>query len=102
MVAALSAGVGVIPRVHGSAFFTDGGIQALSVVTLDAERGAHRGECFTADVHTADESFDTGRISSFIRASILPVLPQQEGASPIRSALTSRSSELTAPLPFPR
>lgn len=80
MVAALSAGVGVIPRVHGSAFFTDGGIQALSVVTLDAERGAHRGECFTADVHTADESFDTGRISSFIRASILPVLPQQEGS----------------------
>lgn len=80
MVAALSAGVGVIPRVHGSAFFTDGGIQTLSVVTLDAERGAHRGECFTADVHTADESFDTGRISSFIRASILPVLPQQEGS----------------------
>ena len=80
MVAALSAGVGVIPRVHGSAFFTDGGIQALSVVTLDAERGAYRGECFTADVHTADESFDTGRISSFIRASILPVLPQQEGS----------------------
>ena len=80
MVAALSAGVGVIPRVHGSAFFTDGGIQALSVVTLDAERGAHRGECFTADVHSADESFDTGRISSFIRASILPVLPQQEGS----------------------